>query len=168
MHEIVLLQKNNPKTFKMEPDIINYTIAEIQVSYKTNCKASERRKIITSKDAEIVFRNLWSNDMELREEFCILLLNRANRILGWYKLSQGGITGTVVDIRLLFSIALKGLACGIILAHNHPSGNLQPSDTDIKLTNSLKQAGKVLEIPILDHLILTDESYYSFADDGIM
>ena len=152
----------------MEPDIINYTIAEIQVSYKTNCKASERRKIITSKDAEIVFRNLWSNDMELREEFCILLLNRANRILGWYKLSQGGITGTVVDIRLLFSIALKGLACGIILAHNHPSGNLQPSDTDIKLTNSLKQAGKVLEIPILDHLILTDESYYSFADDGIM
>lgn len=150
----------------MEPDIINYNIAEIQVSYKTKLKTSERRKIVSSKDAEIVFRNLWSDDMELREEFYILLLNRSNQVLGWYKLSQGGIAGTVVDPKLIFSIALKGLASGIILAHNHPSGNLQPSETDIQLTNRLKQAGKVLEILVLDHLILTNESYYSFTDEG--
>lgn len=152
----------------MEPDIINYTIAEIQVSYKTKLKASERKKIISSNDAEIVFRSLWSDDMELREEFYILLLNRSNRILGWYKLSQGGTAGTVADPKLIFSIALKGLASGIILAHNHPSGNLQPSETDIQLTKHLKQAGKVLEISVLDHLILTNESYYSFANEGIM
>lgn len=152
----------------MELNIINYNIAEIQVSYKAKLKASERKKIISSKDAEIVFRNLWSDDMELREEFYILLLNRSNRILGWYKISQGGIAGTVVDSKLIFSIALKGLASGIILAHNHPSGNLQPSETDIQLTNRLKEAGKVLEISVLDHLILTNESCFSFADNGIM
>src|SRR6267378_3956139 len=152
----------------MEQSITNCNIAEIQVSYKTKVKASERRKVITSKDAETVFRNLWSDGMELREEFYILLLNRANRVLGWYKLSQGGTTGTVVDTKLIFSIALKGLACSIILAHNHPSSNLQPSSSDINLTKRLKQAGEILEISVFDHLILTTEGYYSFADEGMI
>jgi len=152
----------------MEQSITNCNIAEIQVSYKTNVRASERRKIITSKEAENAFRNFWSDGMELREEFYILLLNRANRVLGWYKLSQGGTAGTVVDSKLVFSIALKGLACSIILAHNHPSSNLQPSDSDISLTKRLKQAGEILEISVFDHLILTTEGYYSFADEGMI
>jgi DNA repair protein RadC len=106
--------------------------------------------------------------MELCEEFYFLLLNRAGGVLGWYKLSQGGTTGTVVDAKLIFSIALKGLACSIVIAHNHPSGNLQPSDTDIKLTKRLKQAGEIFDMFILDHLILSLEGYYSFADHGIL
>ena len=152
----------------METNLFNYNVAEIQVSYRTKIKASERRKVVTSKDVETAFRDIWSEGMELREEFYILLVNRSNRILGWYKLSQGGVTGTVVDAKLIFSIALKGLASSIILAHNHPSGNLQPSDADIKLTRRLKQAGEILDISVLDHLIMSLEGYSSFADDGIM
>ena len=152
----------------MQPNLLNYNLAEIQVSYKTKVKASERRKITTSKDVESVLREIWSDTMELKEEFYILLLNRASKILGWYKVSEGGITGTVVDPKLVFSVALKGLACSLILAHNHPSGNLKPSDQDITLTKRLKQAGEVLEISILDHVILSTVGYYSFADEWMM
>lgn len=152
----------------MQPNLLNYNLAEIQVSYKTTVKASERRKITASKDAESIFREIWSNTMELKEEFHILLLNRANKVLGWYKVSEGGMSGTVVDPKLIFSIALKGLASSLILAHNHPSGNLQPSSQDIDLTKRLKAAGLLLEIPVLDHLILTNEGYYSFGDEGMI
>lgn len=152
----------------MQPNLLNYNLAEIEVSYKTTVKPSERRKITTSKDAESIFREIWSHTMELKEEFYILLLNRSNKVLGWYKVSEGGMSGTVVDPKLIFSIALKGLACSIVLAHNHPSGNLSPSSQDIDLTKRLKQAGMLLEIPVLDHLILTNEGYYSFADEGMM
>lgn len=152
----------------MQPNLLNYNLAEIQVSYRTTVKASERRKIINSKDVESVLREIWSDTMELKEEFYILLLNRASKVLGWYKISEGGITGTVVDPKLIFSIALKGLACGLIIAHNHPSGNLKPSNEDIQLTRRLKQAGSLLEIPVLDHVILSTEGYYSFADEGTL
>ena len=152
----------------MQPNLFNYNLAEIEVSYRTTVKASERRKITNSKDSESVFREIWSDSMELKEEFYILLLNRANKILGWYKVSEGGMSGTVVDPKLIFSTALKGLASSIILSHNHPSGNLKPSEQDITLTKRLKQAGELLEIPVLDHLILSNEGYYSFADEGIM
>lgn len=105
----------------------------------------------------------------MREEFNILYLNRANRVKGLFRLSRGGITGTVADGRILFAVALKTLATGIILSHNHPSESLKPSDTDIDLTLKLKEAGKLLDIIILDHLILTPHSgYYSFADEGIL
>ena len=106
--------------------------------------------------------------MEFKEEFYVILLNRANKVLGWYKVSEGGMSGTVVDPKLIFSIALKGLACSIVLAHNHPSGNLQPSSQDITLTKRLKAAGELLEIPVLDHLILSNEGFYSFSDEGMM
>ena len=152
----------------MQPNLFNYNLAEIEVSYRTTVKASERRKITNSKDSESVFREIWSDSMELKEEFYILLLNRANKVLGWYKVSEGGMSGTVVDPKLIFSTALKGLASSIILSHNHPSGNLKPSEQDITLTKRLKQAGELLEIPVLDHLILSNEGYYSFADEGIM
>ena len=152
----------------MQPNLFNYNLAEIQVSYRTTVKASERKKIINSKDTESILREIWSDGMELKEECYILLLNRASKLLGWYKVSEGGISGTIVDPKLIFSIALKGLACSIVLAHNHPSGNLRPSEQDINLTKRLKQAGEVLEISVLDHVILSTEGYYSFADEGMI
>ena len=102
------------------------------------------------------------------ENFCILLLNRANKVLRAVKISDGGITGTVVDPRKVFKIALDNNATSIILGHNHPSGQLSPSDADIKLTRKLKEAGEMLDLPVLDHLIIGDGNYYSFADEGIM
>jgi DNA repair protein RadC len=102
------------------------------------------------------------------ENFCILLLNRANKVLRAVKISDGGITGTVVDPRKVFKIALDNNATSIILGHNHPSGQLAPSDADIKLTRKLKEAGEMLDLPVLDHLIIGDGNYYSFADEGIM
>ncbi len=152
----------------MESDITHYSFAEIKVSYVVPIKASKRTKITRSVDAEAVFRAIWSDNIELKEEFYIILLNRGNYVLGWHMLSQGGLAGTIVDLRLVFSIALKGLASGIVIAHNHPSGNPSPSSEDIKLTNRLKEAGKILEIPILDHIIITSEEYHSFADNGML
>lgn len=152
----------------MQPNLLNSNLAEIQVTYKTKVKFSEMRKVISSKDGEEIFRTVWSDAMELREEFYIFLLNRANRVKGYYRVSEGGVAGTVVDPKLIFSVALKCNASAIMLAHNHPSGNLQPSEADIKLTKNLVNGGKLLEISVLDHLILTSESYYSFADEGMM
>jgi DNA repair protein RadC len=98
----------------------------------------------------------------------IMLLNRANRVIGVYKVSNGGLTGTVADIRLIFVAALKAAAGSIILAHNHPSGNLNPSGEDSRLTQKIKDAGKLLDIQVLDHLILSKEGYFSFADQGMI
>jgi DNA repair protein RadC len=103
-----------------------------------------------------------------KEEFWVILLNRANRVIGKIPVSSGGVSGTVADPKLIFKPALDLLASSVILVHNHPSGNLKPSDADIKLTRKLKAAGEMLEITVLDHLIFADESYYSFADEGMM
>lgn len=102
------------------------------------------------------------------EEFWILLLNRQNEIIDLKQISQGGVAGTVVDPKVIFKIALQSLASGIILSHNHPSGNLKPSKADIQITNKIKTAGQTLEINVHDHLIISDQGYYSFADEGIM
>ena len=102
------------------------------------------------------------------EEFWILLLNRANRVIKKNQISQGGVAGTVADPKIIFKIALAELASGIILAHNHPSGNLTASQADIELTKKLKDAGKLLEIQVLDHLIVAGQKYFSFADEGIL
>jgi DNA repair protein RadC len=150
----------------MQPNLFNSNLAEIQVTYKAKVKFSDMRKITTSKNAEEIFRIIWSDCMELREEFYILLLNRANRVLGWYRISEGGASGTVVDAKLIFSVALKCNACGIILAHNHPSGNTKPSEADGSLTKRIVDGGKLLEISVFDHLILTTDYYLSFADEG--
>ena len=152
----------------METNLFNSNLAEIEVRYKNKVKSSEMKKVVSSKDAEEILRNIWNGEIDLREKFYMLLLNRANKVMGWYKVSEGGTTGTVADAKLIFSVALKALACSIILAHNHPSGNLQPSEADIKLTRRLKQAGDCLEISVLDHLILTTDGFYSFADEGMM
>jgi DNA repair protein RadC len=104
----------------------------------------------------------------LHEEFWILLLNRANRLIKKYQVSQGGVAGTVADPKIIFKVALSELASGIILAHNHPSGNLTASQADMDLTKKIKEAGKLLEIQVLDHLIISGQKYFSFADEGIL
>jgi DNA repair protein RadC len=102
-----------------------------------------------------------------REEFWTILLNRANEVIRVERISEGGLTGTVADPKLIFKTALDHLASALILIHNHPSGNLKPSQADIELTHKLKEGGKLLEIPILDHLIFTDHGFYSFIDEGV-
>lgn len=102
------------------------------------------------------------------EEFWILILNRANEVLRPVQISTGGVSGTVADPKLIFRHALEQLASGLILFHNHPSGNLMPSQADKDLTRKLRDAGRLLDIPVLDHLIFTDKAYYSFADEGIL
>jgi DNA repair protein RadC len=102
------------------------------------------------------------------EEFWVLLLNRANRVIKKVRISQGGVSGTVVDPRIIFKLAVEALASGIIVAHNHPSGNLTASQADILLTQKLKEGGKLLEIQVLDHVIIAGQKYFSFADDGLI
>ncbi len=125
------------------------------------------RSSITS--SETAYQALRPHLMDLlHEEFWILLLNRANQIIRPMQVSAGGVSGTVADPKLIFKHAIEHLASGMILAHNHPSGNLQPSHADKDLTRKLKEAGKLLDIPILDHLILSDHKYLSFADEGLL
>jgi len=126
----------------------------------------ERPCIRSSKDAyEVLYGQL--SDLP-HEEFWVLHLNRANRVLSREQISVGGVAGTVVDTKIVFRKALQQLSCALILAHNHPSGNLQPSQADLDLTKKLKAAGKILDIQILDHLILTETAYLSFADEQLL
>lgn len=142
-------------------------ISEISVSY-SNCNI-EKVKINSSKDSFDCLRACWNDStIELQEEFKILMLNRSNQILGIYPLSKGGVSSTVVDAKLIFSVALKCNASSIILAHNHPSGNLNPSEADKNITQKLKKASKYLDIDLLDHIILTKDNFYSFSDNGLI
>jgi DNA repair protein RadC len=104
----------------------------------------------------------------LQEEFKVLLLNRANKVIGLYNTSKGGVTGTVADPRLILAAALKSGACFVVLAHNHPSGNLKPSRADLDLTQKIAYAVKYIDVRVLDHLIVSPEGYYSFADEGML
>lgn len=143
-------------------------VSEVQLTYKTKIKASERPKITSSRQVYDLLRTFFEEHMEYRELFYVVYLNRGNRVLGVVKISEGGCSGTVVDNKMVFQGALLASASAIILAHNHPSGNLRPSDNDIALTKKCKEAGRVLEIDVLDHVILSDEGYYSFADENKM
>lgn len=142
---------------------------EIKLTYTRKVRADERPKVTCSEDAHELFRANWDDmTINLFEEFKILLLVRNNCCMGIVPISQGGVSGTIADAKLIFVSALKARACGIILGHNHPSGNLKESSTDRNLTKRLVKAGKFLDLPILDHLIITDENYTSFADNGLM
>jgi DNA repair protein RadC len=146
-----------------------YQIAEVELIYKSKVKASLRPQIATSRDAYNVFLQIWDkNKIELLEQFKVLFLNTASRVLGVYELSTGGISGTIADPRLVYSAALKANAVSIVLCHSHPSGSLKPSRQDEELTEKLKHAGRFLDIKVLDHIIITAESYFSFADEGIL
>lgn len=127
---------------------------------------NEKAQIKDSKSAYILLQKELG-DLNY-ENFCIILLNRANKVLKTIRISEGGITGTVVDPRKVFKIALDNNATSLILGHNHPSGQLTPSEADIQLTKKLKQAGETLDLPVLDHIIVGDGNYYSFADEGII
>ena len=142
-------------------------IAEINVFYRPNLFS--RVKVTSSSSAYVIILEDWDLDtISLFEEFKVLLLNRANYTLGIYTLSKGGMSGTVVDVKLLMAVALKSAACSMILVHNHPSGNLQPSEADKTITRKIVEGGKLLDLQILDHLIVTGEGYYSFADEGLL
>jgi DNA repair protein RadC len=123
-------------------------------------------QIKCSKDVADIFQPLLS-DLSF-EEFWILFLNRSNRVINRMKLSQGGISGTVTDVRIVMKKAIEYLASGIIVCHNHPSGNLNPSESDTNITRKIKEAGNLMDIQLLDHLIISEKDYYSFADNGII
>lgn len=146
-----------------------FKVAEVEISYKPDYKVSERPQISSSNDAYQILIQQWNMDkIQLLEEFKILLVNRRNRVLGMVDISQGGLSGTVADPKVIFAGALKSCASGIILAHNHPSGELDPSREDIALTNKIKAGAELLDLKVLDHLIISIDSYYSFADEGMM
>lgn len=142
-------------------------ISEIRVSYNPIMLADS--SINTSRQSFELMINDWEqNTLQMQEEVKVILLNRSNKALGIYSLARGGITSCVVDVRIILSVALKTLATGIILVHNHPSGNLKPSQDDLKVTKKLKESCSLLDITLLDHLIITKDDYYSFADEGIL
>tara|TARA_R110002051_G_scaffold60231_1_gene110373 strand:+ start:341 stop:790 length:450 start_codon:yes stop_codon:yes gene_type:complete len=145
-------------------------VNEIKISYKGDLKSSKWHKINGSQDAAELIFNDWDKDtISIQETFKVVLLNNSNKVKGIYQLSQGGITGTLIDLRILFAVILKSLSVAIILTHNHPSGKLQPSDADKSLTNKIKNASKLFDITILDHLIFAPNGdYYSFSDNGIL
>jgi len=144
-------------------------VAEISLSYHPKVKASKRSQINSSQETyQLLLKNWNTGKLQFVEQFKIILLSNANRVLGIYEVSSGGITATVVDIRLIFSAALLAHATRIILAHNHPSGSLKPSQADLRITQRLKDAGALLDIQVLEHLILSSEGYYSFADEGLL
>lgn len=143
-------------------------VAEILLTYKSMVKPSQRPKITTSQDAHKILLDSWDTDkLEFVEQFKVMLLNRANKVLGVVEISSGGVSGTVADPKLIFVAAIKTNSSAIIISHNHPSGNLKPSQQDIDLTKRIKEGGRLLEIQLLDHLIITTEGYYSFADEGL-
>lgn len=143
-------------------------VPEVEVRFST-INRKNLGKIVDAKDVANFIRELYSPDtIELQEQFFVLFLNRANQIIGYYRHSVGGTHGVIVDIKIILATAMKSLSTSIILAHNHPSGNTKPSDADIKLTQSMKEAAKFADITVLDHLIITRDGYYSFADEGLL
>jgi|SRR5436190_4726436 len=151
-------------------EVLN-NVSEIDIVYKkkSTCKISERPMISSSNDGYKICLHYWNLDkIDLLEEFKVLYLNRSNRVLQILPISQGGITGTVADPRLVIAGALKVGACSIVLVHNHPSGSLKPSRADEELTVKIREAAKYFDIRVLDHLIVTSEGYYSFADEGLL
>lgn len=125
-------------------------------------------KILSSKHSEKFIRQFYNDDLEIFESFFILLLNRNNTTLGYAKISQGGISGTMADIKIIAKYCVDSLASAVILCHNHPSGNLKPSEQDIRLTKQIKEGLKLLDVKVLDHIILTTDSFYSLTDEGYM
>jgi len=123
-------------------------------------------KITTPEEAAAFIRQFYFDDIEIFESFFILLLNQANKTIGYSKISQGGISGTVVDIRIIAKYAIESLATSVILAHNHPSGNLNPSSADIKITEKIESGLKILDIKVYDHIILSADSFYSFKTNN--
>lgn len=143
-------------------------VSEIAISYKPKVKAADRYTIRFSKDAyNLLIREAFNTEtLEYKEYFKLVLLNRINKVLGITTISEGGMDGTVVDVRLILQTALLAHSSNIILAHNHPAGGLIPSSHDDKVTKKIKEAAKLMDITLYDHLIVTGDNYYSYADEG--
>lgn len=142
-------------------------IAALELGRRRKEKVSVKKdKITTSRD---VFEIMKPVLLDLpHEEFWLLMLNRANHVVKKQLMSKGGVAGTIVDVKIIFKTAVDNYASSIIVCHNHPSGNISPSEADVKLTQAVKNAGTIMEIPLLDHLIITENNYYSFGDEGMI
>lgn len=149
---------------------MQHKINEISISYQEGIRSPFWTKIKSSKDAAELLHDYWDkNTIGLHESFKIILLNNDNKVKGIYQLSKGGITGTTIDLRILFAVILKTLAVAIVIAHNHPSNSLRPSANDKEITNKIKKAAKLFDVTLLDHIIIAPSGdYYSFADNGIL
>ena len=146
-----------------------YQVAEVDLVYKTKVKPSQRPQISSAEDCFRILRQIWdAGKIEMVEQFKVLFLNRANKVLGVFDASSGGITGTVADPRIILAAAIKANAVNLILSHNHPSGSLKPSRADEELTTKIKCAAQYLDIKVLDHVIITAEECYSFANEGLL
>lgn len=139
-----------------------------ELTLKRNPTDFKRVKIRSSKDSAEYLRNFYLDDLTIFESFFILLLNNQNNTIGYAKISQGGICGTVVDVRIVCKYAIESLSTSVIICHNHPSGTLHPSRADEAITRKIKEALSLFDIKLLDHIILTEDSYLSFADEGII
>lgn len=145
-------------------------VSEVSLSYKPKVKASERAKISDSITTVEVFRSIehYNQNIELYECLYAMYLSKSNKVLSVLMVSEGGTSGTVVDIKKIAAPAILQNASSVIITHNHPSGNIQPSNEDKRITTKIKEGLKLLDINLLDHIILTDESYFSFADEGLI
>ena len=145
------------------------SVPEFKMTFGYKQKASERIQFIQSRDIAAFIRTIFKEDtIDWYESFIIVALNRANKVISYSVISQGGLTGTVADPRMIMQFALAMNACSLILAHNHPSGSLKPSRADEDLTKKISEAAAYFDIRVLDHIIVTGEGYYSFADEGLI
>jgi DNA repair protein RadC len=144
-----------------------YVVAALELGRRRDYRVELQRDQITGSKAAWELMRPLIGDLNY-EEFWIIYLNRQNKVISTYKVSQGGITGTLLDVRLVLKKALEQNATSMILCHNHPSGNLEPSDADKKITRQVKEAAEIMEIPVIDHVIVTQNGYYSFADEGML
>jgi len=144
-------------------------VAEIELSYKTKIKPSSRPKVTCASDCYKAFLQSWDpNKIEFVEQFKVMLLNRNARVLGIYELSTGTVALCPIDPKQIFCAAIKANASSIVLCHNHPSGSIEPSRADKMVTEKLSAAGKIMELPILEHIIISSEGFYSFAENGLL
>jgi DNA repair protein RadC len=148
-------------------------LAELKMSYRRRRSRrpkpvdDTRHAIVDSKSCEAYLRQIWNQDtLELREEFVMVCLNGAHHAMGWVNISSGGLDSALADSRIIFGVALQTASAAIVVAHNHPSGSLKPSPHDLATTKRLRSAGEILSITLLDHLIITRDAYFSFADSG--
>jgi DNA repair protein RadC len=148
---------------------LTFLLSEIELRYNPKVPAIKKPKINCSMEAHKLFLQLLDQtQFNIKEEAAVLFLNRSKRVIGGYKLSSGGITGTVVDVRIILGTALKCLASAFIIAHTHPSGELVPSTADLEITLKLRNIAKQMDIDLLDHLIITNNAYISLLDEGLI
>ncbi len=151
----------------MSKQSLNNMVAEIRVSLYPNGDIAKRPQVLTSKQAVKYLRSSWE-DVNYHETFKVMFLNNAKKVIGIKDICKGGLTATVVDIRMIYQAALGVNATAMILAHNHPSGNFEPSVEDLRLTKKIATGGDFLDIELVDHIILTEKEYYSFADEKLL